>query len=178
MKWNAALFIILSSQAAMAADIYRCEVNGKVEFSQLPCSDDAQKLELKDNPNKITPHYRESQPIDTSAPAEEASATTQESTTNYLERKRAERRIYSIKREIKSLEKDRRRIFSDRDAKIADIKSQQKHANNNLAGATWQQSLAQEMTSVSQAADSQVSSIDRQIQMLTSELTGLEQKLK
>lgn len=74
-----------------------------------------------------------------------------------------------ISREITKLENDRKRVIERRDQRMRDLQNGRRYANNNLAGATWQQSLAQEMAAVAQQADTQVASIDRQIEQLKSE---------
>ena len=73
-----------------------------------------------------------------------------------------------ISREITKLENDRKRVIERRDQRMRDLQNGRLYANNNLAGATWQQSLAQEMAAVAQQADTQVASIDRQIEQLKS----------
>lgn len=71
-----------------------------------------------------------------------------------------------ISREITKLENDRKLIIDQRDKRIVALRNDRSYANNNLAGATWEQSLAQEMSAVAQQADTQVASIDRQIEQL------------
>ena len=71
-----------------------------------------------------------------------------------------------ISREITKLENDRKLIIDQRDKRIVELRNDRSYANNNLAGATWEQSLAQEMSAVAQQADTQVASIDRQIEQL------------
>jgi hypothetical protein len=82
-------------------------------------------------------------------------------------------RKQKIERDIRNLEKERKKAFKDRDDKIDQLRTTGKRANNNLAGATWQQSLAQEMTAVMQQGSTEVESIDRQISALRSELKQL-----
>ncbi|MGL4219361.1 MAG: hypothetical protein ACRCSS_01850, partial [Shewanella sp.] len=71
-----------------------------------------------------------------------------------------------ISREITKLENDRKLIIDQRDKRIVELRNDRSYANNNLAGATWEQSLAQEMSAVAQQADTQVAFIDRQIEQL------------
>lgn len=61
-------------------------------------------------------------------------------------------------------------MIAERDQRLRNLRESRQYANNNLAGATWEQSLAQEMTATAQEADTQVSSIDRQIEQLKDEL--------
>lgn len=75
-----------------------------------------------------------------------------------------------IIREIADLENDRDQVIERRDQRMRELQNGRRYANNNLAGATWQQSLAQEMAAVAQQAETQVASIDRQIEQLKSGL--------
>lgn len=75
-----------------------------------------------------------------------------------------------IIREIADLENDRDQVIERRDRRMRELQNGRRYANNNLAGATWQQSLAQEMAAVAQQAETQVASIDRQIEQLKSGL--------
>lgn len=75
-----------------------------------------------------------------------------------------------IIREITDLENDRDQVIERRDRRMRELQNGRRYANNNLAGATWQQSLAQEMAAVAQQAETQVASIDRQIEQLKSGL--------
>ncbi|MCL1043415.1 hypothetical protein L2712_17430 [Shewanella marisflavi] len=79
-------------------------------------------------------------------------------------------RNQQIEREINKLENRRERVIANRDRRMANLRNRGRWANNNLAGATWQQSLAQEMSAITQQADTEVSSIDRQIAQLKTEM--------
>lgn len=61
-------------------------------------------------------------------------------------------------------------MIAARDQRLRNLRESRQYANNNLAGATWQQSLAQEQVAAAQEADTQVSSIDRQIEQLKNEI--------
>jgi len=41
--------ILLLAPGVVAADIYKCGVDGKVEFSDSPCGDSAERVEVRDN---------------------------------------------------------------------------------------------------------------------------------
>ncbi|AQS40186.1 hypothetical protein Sps_05117 [Shewanella psychrophila] len=74
-----------------------------------------------------------------------------------------------VERDISSLERQRKKALDQRDRRLSELKNSRRWAMNNLAGATWQQSLAQEMSAVSQQAETLVSTIDRQIAQLRTE---------
>lgn len=61
-------------------------------------------------------------------------------------------------------------MIAERDKRLRNLYESRHYANNNLAGAMWEQSLAQEMIATAQEADTQVLSIDRQIEQFKDEL--------
>ena len=75
-----------------------------------------------------------------------------------------------VERDISNLERQRKKALDQRDRRLSELKNSRRWAMNNLAGATWQQSLAQEMSAVTQQADTLVSTIDRQIAQLRTEV--------
>ena len=75
-----------------------------------------------------------------------------------------------VERAINHLELQRQKAIKKRDNQLNALRNRGRWANNNLAGATWQQSLAQEMNAVTQQADTLVSTIDRQIAQLRTEI--------
>ncbi len=71
---------------------------------------------------------------------------------------------------VRLMDEDSTQVITARDQRLRNLRESRQYANNNLAGATWEQSLAQEMTVTAQEADTQVSSIDRQIEQLQKDL--------
>lgn len=53
MKRFITLIMLLSTSSAWAANVYVCEKDGRKEFSQLPCGDNAVILKSDDEPNNI-----------------------------------------------------------------------------------------------------------------------------
>ena len=77
-----------------------------------------------------------------------------------------ERKLREIDLEIERLE---RRILDHRStmrAELAALEQKKTYANNNLAGATWEQSISQEMNAVAQKYDSLIRSDQNQIDFL------------
>jgi hypothetical protein len=64
----------------------------------------------------------------------------------------------------------RKSVIATREQRVYHLRESRQYANNNLTGATWQQSLAQEQLAVTQEADTLVQSIDRQIEQLKKDL--------
>lgn len=91
---------------------------------------------------------------------------------NKLDKQKSQRYFNNqkVERDINHLELQRKKVIKKRDDQLNALKNRGRWANNNLAGATWQQSLAQEMQAVTQQADTLVSTIDRQIAQLRTEI--------
>ncbi|MGL4938010.1 hypothetical protein [Shewanella sp.] len=139
-------------QFAAVADVYKC-ADGKYQAD--PCDESSKPVDLSAVGSVVTGSNHPAQRSDDASKKQEISA--------YIDNQR-------ISREITKLENDRKRVLAMRDQRMRDLQNGRRYANNNLAGATWQQSLAQEMAAVAQQADTQVESIDRQIEQLKKEL--------
>ncbi|WP_392341430.1 hypothetical protein [uncultured Shewanella sp.] len=163
------ILIIVSASASASAEVYKC-ADGKYQAD--PCDDQSELLDLSNVGSVVAP----SRGYPESLTNETIDARQLDSAVNARDKK-AEIAQYlrkqKIEREIRNLEKERKKAFKDRDDKIDQLRTTGKRANNNLAGATWQQSLAQEMTAVMQYGSTEVESIDRQISALRSELKQL-----
>jgi hypothetical protein len=130
------------------AEVYKC-ADGKYQAD--PCNESSKPVDLSNVGSVVA-----------SGSAAGVDYGKKQEISAYIDNQR-------ISREITKLENDRKRVIERRDQRMRDLQNGRRYANNNLAGATWQQSLAQEMAAVAQQADTQVASIDRQIEQLKSE---------
>ena len=144
MRWMILATLALSGSVA-AQTIYQCEVDGQLVFSQQPCGEDAKEIE-HDFPV-----------VELADPAETRPGNFMDD-DNYVKRVRIERRISRHEATIRNLQRQR-------DREIAAIRRKARYASNNLAGATWEQSLATEMQALTDRYNSEIgveqSSIDR-----------------
>ncbi|QYJ79389.1 hypothetical protein [Shewanella acanthi] len=148
----AALFITIAATIlsfSVNAEVYKC-ADGKYQAD--PCDESSKPVDLSGVGSVVkNTDSVQAQPVDSS----------KQEIRTYVDNQR-------ISREIAKLENDRKRVVERRDQRMRDLQNGRRYANNNLAGATWQQSLAQEMSAVAQQAETQVTSIDRQIEQLRS----------
>jgi hypothetical protein len=128
--------VVLSFQAH--AGFYKCVVDGKTTFSGTPCGDTAEELMLKiSKPNEEkTPTSRK-----------QVSSRT-ERANKFLEQAENERAALGYKRKIIKSEKRIKKLHRLMDTKIALLELKKSRANNNLAGATWESSISQEISTV------------------------------
>lgn len=67
---------------------------------------------------------------------------------------------------IREAEKQVRRLEVERDMELAVIERQRSYANNNMAGAVWEQSLATDKRTVIEKYNPQIEAAHRELQRL------------
>lgn len=138
--------LITVTPVAHAQSVYKCTgPDGRVTFSQAPCAIDAETYDVTvDRPRD-----------------EDAEAARSRVDSIDLERQRRahDLRIDEARRRLTKLE-------VARDDELDALRQQQARAANNLAGATWLQSIATEMQVVTLRYDSQIDEVRREIEQL------------
>ena len=109
------------------AGIYKCVIDGKTTFSGEPCSDNAEKVDVQ-----IRRPKKEDVDIVNSRNARISKA---------LNIKRLEDNIETSEKKIEAFQ-----LSLDRDTK--ELAQKKSYANNNLAGATWENSISIEIRAV------------------------------
>jgi len=145
MKSITGLFLatVITVPAAHAG-IYKCVVNGKTSFSQRPCGDESVEMDIK---------VRDVSP---SATKERTAANRKKVETVLLDRK------------IREKEREIEKYGKQRDREMARLKKKKSYAANNLAGATWEQSISTEMRAISDKYDSKIRAAERELERLQS----------
>ena len=157
---------------------YQCKDKwGQPVFSQRPCGSDAEKA-------SVTAHARISEETSTttlSSDREPLEANVDESPVKEKvtswDRVRASNRIRDIDRDVYRRESHIDTWEAERDNRIAVLRNARRRANNNLAGATWQESLASEMEAVAQQYDSKIDREQIKINRLLEEKSELKEFL-
>jgi hypothetical protein len=144
---------------APASAVYKCQIGGETVFSQTPCAANAQEIEVK--------VHRPSEAEVQAAEEREAKMRAQGGEVG------AGRERRSIEREIASLEADANIEQKKMDQELATLRARKANANNNLAGATLEQSIATEMKAVAEKHSARISSIQGKIATLQERLKQL-----
>lgn len=140
------------------AQVYKCEVNGVLTFSQKPCADDAQLTNYTITPTPAQP----ANPNQTPQPTENHAEVNARIAESIRQR--------NINIEITKKTAERNRKMRERDQRIAQLRRTKRSAANNLAGATWEESLSKEMTAIAMQYDTDIRSLDTQIDRLREDL--------
>lgn len=155
MKAVLALALLgLACLPAQAQSIYKCvDDQGRKTFSQSPCADDAEKITVKnDNAGlSVGPKGDFSKMRDSNA-------------------------IRGMNRKIDTLSYEADTLRNKREGELAALREQKSYAANNLAGATWLQSLSAEMQTVTDTYNSQIESKRDEIKRLQQEIRDIRNR--
>ncbi|GJA53293.1 hypothetical protein KAM348_07160 [Aeromonas caviae] len=127
------------------AEIYKCTINGSVTFSDIPCTNNAKPIEV----NVYIP------PEDI---VTKANQQTQDIEQGLATSKRL-RQIDTLQREIETKK-------LKRDNELRALRTKKGLAANNLAGATWENSISAEMQAVTIRYQGEIDALNSQIAAL------------
>ncbi len=157
-------FVLSGFMPAFAQTMYKCpNAAGTVNFQQMPCSPQGGGESVT---VKAIPAGSGSGVATDSSEADRMKGLAQQAGS--------ERRLLEISREITSLESQMSGFRSSMSSEMSRLQGKKNLANNNLAGATWEQSISDEMAAVSDKYDSLIRSNQSQIDSLRQERTQLQ----
>lgn len=132
-----ALMLLAGITATPAvAEVYKCiDDKGKARFSDQPCGDNAETIDIK---------------VQSSGVGGSTSGDWSKVVDSNRERDRT--------RAVDGHETTISRLRNERDDKLDELRSRQGRTNNNLAGATYRQAIASEMQAVSEDYNARISS--------------------
>lgn len=145
-----------------AAGIYKCTVSGKTVFQDRPCANASSDQNLVDV-----------KPVAPSSAAPATNAET-EALNKYFDAARIEDRQRELQYKISNKQREKSSLQSQMDRELAALREKKLYANNNLAGATYQQSISSEMQAVATSYDTKIRSIDAEIERYQKELETLK----
>lgn len=153
----AALLIALPA----TAQVYKCEVDGKVTFSQVPCSADAEVTDYSSvsvEENKAT--------TATPTAASSAAAQTIDRLGNSVKKR-------DMAEKIKRLERQRDRQMANRDAEVAKIKSESGRYAQNLYGVVYEDKINSSIIAATTIWNTRIEATQREIDTLRAEYEKL-----
>ena len=146
----AGIMLAVFSMTANAA-VYQCTVNGQPVFSDRPCGESAKQIEVK------------APPVNGSGPM------VTDTARQFMAHRDTMRKVQLVDREIESQEKRKAAAQKAMDDALIRYQRQKAYANNNLAGAVWESSLAEEAEVLRQRFQAEIDSADREIDRLRDE---------
>lgn len=139
------------------ADIYKCtDSKGQVIFSQMPCATDAKKIIVQ----TYTPTQAEV----------EGTKSANAQISRLVEQGDKDRKATNLQRRLAAAEQRLRDLTAERDSELNYLSGKKSSANNNLAGAVYENSISTEMQSVSEKYSADILTTQRQISDLRQEI--------
>lgn len=134
-----ALTVATFAYSTAHAQVYKCkQPDGSTAFQDHPCAGKGSAIAIRPAAGEAT----------RADPAAAESAT--EKGKALLDQYERDRRVRSLDYDIDHLE---RTLIADQqrlDSELATLKRKKEYANNNLAGATWESSISQEMQAITE----------------------------
>jgi len=156
----------LSLASGAQAQVYKCKIDGKTVFSDQPCSADAKPIDVRPAMGSGEPSSEFFQP--SAAPIN--SSNNPQAVVERMELDRARR---TLEREISDRRSQINAEQAAMDRELGTLRQQKLRARNNLAGATWEKSISEEMNAVVARYDVRIRTLQDEIARMEADLTGL-----
>lgn len=163
------LLVMLTAPHAFA-EMYKCSENGKTVFQEHPCKGGGGEIKLKPQSGEAPPP----------PPAGNATAgqtppgdrlSAQQAQLASMEKSRKSR---EIEFQIRASEREIRDLEREQERELEALREKKAYARNNLAGATWQQSISTEMQSVVERYKTRIGMVNSRIDRQRKELEALK----
>ena len=162
MKSACLLSVFLFSLTSPVLAVNKCvDDAGKVVYQSAPCPATAKGSEIT---------LQKAPPVPVTSPADAEELKRIQQTAGAMER---ERRLKEIDREIGSAEELITAYRQAMNSELNALQQKKQLAKNNLAGATWEQSISAEMSSVTQKYDALIRNQQTQIERLRADADQL-----
>lgn len=152
--------------AALATDafaqIYKCKEGGTTAFSATPCAVGAKPIDVRpaSGSARVQPAERQAEP----QPNAPRSGSVQQNALTDRADVAARRRI--LEDEIYRKERSVSALYDELAAKQEQLRQKKNRSMNNLAGATWEQSISDEMNAVAAEYDIKIRGAQGEIDAL------------
>ena len=156
--------LLLLAAGMAQAGVYKCQVDGKTVYSQTPCAGNAQKIEIKVHEPSAEEQARAKARLEQWGKGLEI---------NELKAKRG-----AILRNIALLRQRIANINQQMDQELNWLRQKKLRANNNLAGATWEQSISSEMQAVARKYQAQIDTTQRDIDRMLRDADRLDLEIQ
>ena len=144
--------------AAASADVYKCKKDGKTVFSDQPCSQGAEKISVK----PATGH------ADTVSEADAVAASKA-----FVDRTNLSAKKNSLDLDISITTARIHSLQNERDRELNALRDKKKRANDNLAGAVWEDSISNEMIAITNSYATRIAVEERKLAQLNAKRAAL-----
>lgn len=155
--------LCLVSVSATAQQVNKCQIDGKTVYQHAPCKAGAtaNKLSIKDD-----------------APPKEVVEAQRERLFSYAKSVENDHQLNQLNRDINTEESNIRRYQRSMDIEIDSLQNKKKQSRNNLAGATWEQSISSEMSAIAEKYQTKIKVSQDRLEHLRKEKASLMDSMK
>lgn len=158
--------LALAALAGLAqAQVYKCkQADGTTVFADAPCAVGAKPIEVApaSGPGRSDAARAEGARAGESAPGAARAPSFNEKADIAVRRRLLQNDIDVQERRIAA-------TIDEMNAKLAELRNRKRFASNNLAGATWQNSLSEEMRAVAASYDTEINGMRDELARMRSE---------
>lgn len=171
----AALFLSILCFPAISQEMYKCGQDGKIVFQERPCKGAGSKIDVKPATGYGSSSSSSTAPtqISTAQTAPDSVASKDSSQLKTMQR---ERRLREIEHEIAAIDREILGYEASLDADLAALKNSKRYARNNLAGATFEQSVSTEMQAINEKYKTKISMAQTKQDRLRTEKETLQKQ--
>ena len=163
------LVVVLAFAGAVcsAQTIYKCpDANGRLSMQDTPCAGGSSI--------NVKPASGADSSVSTTATNAPPPSVERKSLKSDVEQMARERRLREIEYEISQRNSRIGGVQAESERRIAQLRQEKLRAKNNLAGATWEQSLSSEMQAIATDTQTKIAALQLDIANLEKELTTLK----
>lgn len=171
MKY-ALILALFATSVAVAQETFKCTIGGATVIQDRPCPGAVKRssdMPVKQAGSALTP-------APSAAPAEVAKPSDLERQKAFMAKGAKDRRISDLQFEISRTEASISQMQANMNAEIAALDRQKSSANNNLAGATYLNSLATEQQAISTRYSVEISTQRDRLKQLQDQLAAEQKK--
>ncbi|QNM94921.1 DUF4124 domain-containing protein [Chitinimonas koreensis] len=158
--------LAVAAIAMPATAINKCvDSAGKITFSDTPCPTSDKSTNIKIRPSTGNAAPANAQPASTDRPLTAGERLVEEARQLDRSKKRSE-----VEASIAKLDRDYENLAASMQADLDALKAKKSRAKNNLAGATWEQSISTEMQAITTSYDNRMKTNREQANRLREQL--------
>lgn len=163
--------MVLAGAPVAHGQVYKCTVGGRTVFSDQPCSPSSKPIDVRPASGRSAAPLEET-PTQPAAPVADPvnSSNNPQAVLARVERERLIRdKEHEIKVQKSTIEDEQ--VAMDRE--LAELRRKKDYARNNLAGATWEKSISEEMNAVVARYDVRIRALQDEIKRMEADLAEL-----
>lgn len=172
MKLIVVVFCCLAAFTSSSyAEMYKCTEEGRTIFQERPCQGKGGAITVRPATGDAPPQSATTANAASGSSSSSAAKTAE--TATMLQR---DRQMRELGYQIDDTEREISKLEAGMDAELATLRNKKSLARNNLAGATYEQSISTEMQSITEKYKTKISTVQMKLESLKKDRESLRSK--